>query len=100
MLPFIVVKLQAVYGDQWWEQGVARGFRSEDIERLQVQFEKRHDSLVVERPGEELAEMLDINWFGNILESNWKGSLRTCSVTAKHRLAARGAGDSQRRGAP
>ena len=76
MLPFIVEKLQAVYGDQWWEQGVARGFRSEDIERLRVQFEKRHDSLVVERPGEELAEMLDVNWFGNILESNWKAVFR------------------------
>jgi hypothetical protein len=72
MLPFIVEKLQAVYGDQWWEQGVARGFKPQDIERLRVQFEKRHDSLVVERPGEELAEMLDVNWFGNILESNWK----------------------------
>jgi hypothetical protein len=56
---------------------VGRGFKPEDIERLRVQFEKRHDSLVVERPGEELTEtfvslsrtMLDINWFGNILES-------------------------------
>lgn len=72
MLPFIVEKLLAAYGDRWWEQGVARCFREEDIERLRVLFEKRHDSLVVERPGDELAEMLDINWFGNIIESNWK----------------------------
>lgn len=72
MLPFIVEKLQAAHGDNWWEQGVARCFKPEDIERLRVLFEKRHDSLVVERPGDELAEMLDINWFGNIIESNWK----------------------------
>jgi hypothetical protein len=76
MLPFIVEKLQAVYGDHWWEQGVARCFRQEDIERLRAQFERRHDSLVVERPGDELAEMLDINWFGNILEAIWKAVFR------------------------
>ncbi|MBN1136865.1 MAG: DUF499 domain-containing protein, partial [Anaerolineae bacterium] len=72
MLPFIVERLQLTYGDKWWEQGVARCFRPEDIERLRLQFEKRHDSLVVERPGGELAEMLDINYFGNIIEANWK----------------------------
>jgi hypothetical protein len=71
-LPFIVEKLQMVYGDDWWEQGVARCFRPEDIERLRIQFEKRHDSLVVERPGDELAEMLDISHFGNIIDANWK----------------------------
>jgi predicted AAA+ superfamily ATPase len=72
MLPFIVEKLQAAYGDDWWEQGVARNFKEEEIEQLRILFEKRHDSLVVERPGDELAEMLDINWFGNIIEGNWK----------------------------
>lgn len=72
MLPFLVEKLQAAYDDRWWEQGVARCFKKEEIERLRVQFEKRQDSFVVERPGDELAEMLDINWFGNIIEGNWK----------------------------
>jgi len=76
MLPFIVEKLQATYGDDWWEQGVARCFRQEDIERLRLLFEKRYDSLVIERPGDELAEMLDINWFGNIIEGNWKQVFR------------------------
>ena len=76
MLPFIVEKLQAAYGDDWWEQGVARCFKQEDIERLRVLFEKRYDSLVVERPGDDLAEMLDINWFGNIIEGNWKPVFR------------------------
>jgi len=76
MLPFIVEKLQAAYGDNWWEQGVARCFKQEEIERLRVFFEKRSDSLVVERPGDELAEMLDINWFGNIIEGNWKPVFR------------------------
>ncbi len=71
-LPFIVEKLQAAYGDDWWERGVARCFKQEDIERLRLLFEKRYDSLVVERPGDELAEMLDINLFGNIIEGNWK----------------------------
>jgi len=76
MLPFIVEKLQAAYGDDWWEQGVARCFKREEIERLRLLFEKRYDSLVVERPGDELAEMLDINWFGNIIEGNWKQVFR------------------------
>jgi len=71
MLPFIVEKLQVAYGDEWWERGVARCFREEDIEHLRVLFDKR-DSLVVERPGDELAEMLDVTRFGNIFESNWQ----------------------------
>jgi hypothetical protein len=77
MLPFIVEELQSVYGDPWREQDVARGFESEDIERLRLQFEKRHETLVVERPGEELGEMLDVSRFGNILESNWKPVFQT-----------------------
>ena len=51
MLPFIVEKLQAAYGNRWWEQGVARCFMEKDIERLRAQFEKRH-TLVVELPGQ------------------------------------------------
>lgn len=72
MVPFIEEKLQAAYGDDWWQQGVVRCFPRRDMERLRVQFEKRHDSLVIERPGDKLVEMLDINYFGNIIEANWK----------------------------
>jgi len=42
MVPFIEEKLQAVYGNDWWEKGVARCFPPEDMKRLQVQFAKRH----------------------------------------------------------
>jgi len=76
MLSSIIEKLEAAYGDHWWEQGIARCLTQKEIERLRRLFEKDRDSLVVERPGEELAEMLDINQFGNIIEGNWKPVFR------------------------
>ena len=74
MLSFIIERLQAAYGNDWWEQGVRRCFRPEDIDRLEDQFYRRYGRAVpfVFRPGTDLYEILDVNHFTNILERNWK----------------------------
>lgn len=72
-LTFIKTHLEAAYGDDWWNRGVARGFKPETIQELEAQFNRRFDSpLGPARPGQERHEILDINWFTNILEANWK----------------------------
>lgn len=72
-LAFIKERLEKAYGDKWWEQGVRRVFREEDIAELEAQFGRRFTSpLGPIRPGTERHEILDINWFTNIVEGNWK----------------------------
>jgi tetratricopeptide (TPR) repeat protein len=73
MLAFIKARLEAVYGDEWWERGVRRVFRDEDIAQLEKDFERRFSGLpIVTRPGVEQHEILDINYFNNIIDGNWK----------------------------
>lgn len=73
MLGFVKTQLEAAYGDEWWERGVRRVFRDEDIDRLERNFERRFSGLpVVKRPGTERHEILDINYFNNIIQGNWK----------------------------
>jgi len=73
MLCFVKIQLEAVYGDEWWERGVRRVFRDEDIDRLEKSFERRFSGIpVVKRPGTERHEILDINYFNNIIQGNWK----------------------------
>ncbi|HXW00750.1 MAG TPA: Swt1 family HEPN domain-containing protein, partial [Anaerolineae bacterium] len=78
MLAFICEQLKNAYGDSWWEQGVARCFKGEDIDRIYVDFKKRQASLDVEHTGDELAEMLDVGRFGNIIgyKHNWNNVFR------------------------
>jgi len=72
-LAFIKTRLEAAYGEGWWAQGVARCFKPETMQELAAQFNRRFDSpLGPTRPGQEQHEVLDINWFTNILEGNWK----------------------------
>jgi hypothetical protein len=67
LLKFVKSNLFATYGDDAWEKGVKRVFRAEDIERLEIQFNKRYSSPAGPvRPGEDLYEMLDINYFVNM----------------------------------
>lgn len=73
LLEFIVNSLKEFYGPDWWKLGVETAFRSEDMTKLQQQFEKRFAKADgPTRPGTELYEMLDLNYFGNIIEYNWK----------------------------
>jgi hypothetical protein len=76
MLPFIIERLQAAYGNDWWEQGVRRCFRPEDVDRLEDQFYRRYGRAVpfVFRPGTNLYEILDVNHFANVLrrKRNWE----------------------------
>ncbi|MCS6908191.1 MAG: Swt1 family HEPN domain-containing protein [Anaerolineales bacterium] len=73
MLAFVKERLEKAYGDVWWERGVRRVFRDEDIAELEAQFERRFTSLLgPTRPGTERHEILDINYFTNIFEGNWK----------------------------
>src|SRR4051794_38558069 len=72
-LTFIRMHLEQAYGDKWWEQGVRRGFKPEDIQRLEEEFQRRFQSpLGPARPGQELYEILDVPWFTNVFEMNWK----------------------------
>ena len=78
MVAFIREQLENSYGDGWWKQGVAPCFKEEDLNLIQIQFEKRHSSLVIERPGNELAEVLDASRFSNIIgyKQNWNNIFR------------------------
>lgn len=73
LLQFIKNCLQGAYRDEAWERGVKRVFRAEDIEKLEIRFNKRFASPAgPSRPGSDLFEILDINYFINIIEGNWK----------------------------
>jgi hypothetical protein len=73
-LGFIVAELKRAHGElNWWEQGVARHFKKEDLGHLQEMFEKRGQKLsVLPVRAAELHEMLDIGHFRPIIEGNWK----------------------------
>lgn len=77
LLDFVVNRLKNAYGDSWWEKGVESAFRSEDIEILKSQFNKRFSNPAgPSRPGTELYEILDLNYFVNLVENknNWKNA--------------------------
>ena len=61
-LAFIRTHLERAYGDRWWEHGVRRGFKPEDMQ----------SPLGPAHPGQELYAILDVPWFTNIFEANWK----------------------------
>ena len=97
MLAFLKKRLEIAYGDEWWERGVQLVFRDEDIARLENQFKRRFTSpLSPARPGTEQYEILDINYFTNIFEGNWKqafaqpfGNDRTMLVWLKEVVSLR-----------
>jgi tetratricopeptide (TPR) repeat protein len=73
LLEYIVNCLKGFYGPEWWKLGVEPAFRAEDMEKLKLQFQKRFANQEgPSRPGTELYEILDLNYFGNIIEYNWK----------------------------
>ena len=74
MLGFIVAELKRAHGElNWWEQGVAKHFKKEDLDHLKELFEKRGQKLsVLPIRAAELHEMLDVNHFRPIVEGNWK----------------------------
>lgn len=77
LLDFIVNSLKNAYGDGWWEKGVEPSFLPENIEILKSQFNKRFSSPAgPSRPGTELYEILDLNYFVNLVENknNWKSA--------------------------
>lgn len=77
LLDFIVNSLKNAYGDVWWEKGVEPSFLPENIEILKNQFNKRFSSPAgPSRPGTELYEILDLNYFVNLVENknNWKSA--------------------------
>jgi hypothetical protein len=78
-LGFIVAELKRAHGDlHWWEQGVAKHFKKEDLDNLKELFEKRGQKLtVLPIRAAELHEMLDINHFRPIIEGNWKDVFET-----------------------
>src|SRR5947208_17098018 len=73
-LAFIVVELKRAHGDlHWWEQGVAKHFKREDLDNLKELFEARGEKLtVLPIRAAELHEMLDIPRLRPIIEGNWK----------------------------
>lgn len=73
-LGFVVAELKRAHGElNWWEQGVAKHFKKEDLDNLKELFEKRGQKLsVLPMQAAELHEMLDINHFRPIIEGNWK----------------------------
>jgi hypothetical protein len=74
ILGFVVAELKRAYGElNWWEQGVARHFKKEDLDNLKELFEKRGQKLtVLPIRAAELHEMLDVNHVRPIVEGNWK----------------------------
>ena len=74
MREFVTQKLQDVYGDQlWWQQGVARLFKAEEMGRLEEIFESRTTRLsAVDPKVTEMADMLDISHFRQIIDANWR----------------------------
>ncbi len=73
LLNYIKDNLSSFHGPEWWEKGVEPAFRAEDMEKLKTQFKKRFSTIDgPARPGSELYEILDLNYFGNVIEYNWK----------------------------
>lgn len=73
MLAFIKERLETAYGNEWWERGIRRVFPRQDIDDLETTFKRRFTgALGIRRPGIEQHEILDINYFPNIIEGSWK----------------------------
>jgi type I restriction enzyme R subunit len=71
-LGFIVAELKRAHGDlHWWEQGVARFFKQEELDHLKELWEKRGQKLsALPLRASELHETLDISHLRNIIEGN------------------------------
>ncbi len=72
MRRFIVQSLEARYKDLWWPQGVARHFKPEELGRLEDILRKRQKAALVQPEVREMADMLDIAHFRQIITANWK----------------------------
>jgi hypothetical protein len=74
MLPFIIERLRAFYGNGWWKAGVARVLGEDTINNLDKQFQRRYKKTLasVKRPGQDVEQMLDIGHFLPIIQGNWK----------------------------
>jgi len=72
VLPFIVEKLKAVYGEGWWKAGVERALGPTTTEHMRSQYERRYKQSLasVIRPDSEVEQMLDIAHFLPIIQSN------------------------------
>lgn len=73
MLSFIVERLRAAYGKEWWSTGVQRVLGEQTISALKRQFDRRYEKdLALGRPpGGELYQMLDMVHFPQIIQGNW-----------------------------
>jgi hypothetical protein len=78
MLSFIVERLRLVYGKQWWDRGVERVFRDEDVQRWKEQYHRRNPkpSGKDHYSDDEFKEILDFNYFPNIFDGNWNNAFK------------------------
>jgi len=76
VLPFLVERLKKFYGKGWWKAGVRRALGDKVADTLEEQYQKRYNKSlsVVNRPGDDISEMLDLNRFLPIIQANWKGN--------------------------
>ena len=73
MRTFVTTRLRQAYRDLWWQQGVARHFKPEEMERLEEIFQSRTiKKSAVPTNVQEMADMLDIGHFRTIVEANWR----------------------------
>jgi len=73
MREFVTGRLREAYRDLWWQQGVARHFKPEEMERLEEIFQSRAiKKSAVPTNVREMADMLDIGHFRTIIEANWR----------------------------
>lgn len=73
MRKFVVERLQEQYHDLWWPQGVARHFKVDELGRLEELLKAKKTRKAALQPDvTEMADMLDISQFRQIITSNWK----------------------------
>jgi hypothetical protein len=89
-LAWLVSTLKQQFGEQgWWEQGVKRAFKDDDVAKLGKDFERRYAgrALGAGAKPQELGEILDVYHFRNIVECHWKAVFgKLLPEDAKHWL--------------
>ena len=78
MRTFVTGKLKEAYGDKlWWEQGVAKHFKVDELGRLEDLLKTKKRRAAIQPDVKEMADMLDIAQFRQIIASNWKPVFET-----------------------